>query len=118
MPLGEPSNSAASGLRFSAHAKLVAFRIRHDDIVIVGVHSESYDPSAERNEPFHLSGLVITVEVEMHLVSCGDRRVCHLKGYVDLVPAQDAELVTLKRPGNHGVFLLAASPDGEPVVEA
>jgi len=26
--------------------------------------------------------------------------------------------ITLNRPGNHAVFLLAASPDGEPVVEA
>src|SRR5580693_9862467 len=63
----------ALDVRFGADAELVALGIGHDHVVVFRVEVVPDPPGAEAGQPPDLGGLVVGVEVEVHLVSRGNR---------------------------------------------
>ena len=76
-----PSRSASSerlavpgsGLRLHGDAELVALRVAHHDVVVVGIMMAPDDLRPEPGQPLDVTGLVGAVQVQMHLIPAADR---------------------------------------------
>src|SRR5262245_12387803 len=76
-----------------AHAELVAFRVTHDDVGVLGVVVVSHLGGPERVQPFNLLGCVVAVEIKVHLVTARHGRLRELEGEVDPLTSEYTEVV-------------------------
>src|SRR5437868_6349485 len=70
--------TSRSGVRYGAHAELVALGVGHDHVVVFGIAVVSDERGPEPGQALDLGGLVAGVQVKVHLVPGGNRSTRHL----------------------------------------
>src|ERR1039457_6654250 len=95
---GRPGSDARPGklseVRRGAHTELVALTVGHDNVVVIGIAVVTHDLGAEAGQPLDLGGLVVAVQVQVHLVTGAHHRARQLEGEGDMFSAQHTEVVT------------------------
>src|SRR5579859_4512100 len=102
-----PPGRSPRQVRHGADAELVALRVGHHDVVVVGIAVVPDHAAAERGQPLDLGALVVGVEVEVHLIAGGDWRPRELEGQTHVISLEHAEVVAgrlrlraeVQRPG-------------------
>src|SRR5713226_1124477 len=74
-----PVTKPPSHLCHGGKTELIALRVGHDDIVVLGIAIVSHDLRADSDEPFDLARLVIGIQVQVHLIAGGNWRPGELK---------------------------------------
>ena len=86
-----------SHLCHGGNTELIALRVGHDDIVVLGIAIVSHDLRADSDEPFDLARLVIGIQVQVHLVAGDDWRPGELKRDIHVLSAEYTEIIVRRQ---------------------